>query len=204
MRYLRYIIFLYLIIVGQLISQTKFQYDTLFILNKKYLLKKSENHFTNVSDFPYSIFTTQYHSEGKSIECKIIKEENCLLTSEFNFYGNEIIKKICVGNEKSNYQLMRFTDSIKVKSEKLKDISILIKRKTGFIPVDRMQYIAVFDSSTYSFQIDGSAGNELVLYSDLTKIKSLPKYIILNMLFYSDDKKKHAYYLPCEFVIIPN
>ena len=43
----------------------------------------------------------------------------------------------------------------------LKPIAIGIKRKSNIIKVDKIQYIAVFDSSSFTIQVDGSDGREI-------------------------------------------
>ena len=186
-----------------LVSQTNTVTDTLFIYNKKYPLTKSGNYFTNVSNFPYSIFTAQYHSKGKSKSYQSIKSENCAEKSEFNQYGNQINYIACASQEKVDYHLLRFIDSININPKDFNPISIKIKRKSKFIKVDRIQYIAVFDSSSITIQVDGTDGTEEQIIYKLFNNPVSPKFIVVNTLFYTDDKNKISYYLPCEFIIIP-
>lgn len=201
----QYLHILFIISVSNfaLVSQTNTLTDSLFIYNKKYPLSKSSNYFTNVSDFPYSIFTAQYQIAGKTLKYQTVKPESCASSSGFNEYGNEIIYIACSGNEKIDGYLNHFIDSIKINPKDFNPISIKIKRKSNFITVDRIQYIAVFDSSSFTVQVDGSNGREEQIIYELFNKPTSPKFIIINKLFYSDDKNRIAYYLPCEFIIIP-
>ena len=200
-----YIHILLVILVGkiQLISQTNKLTDSLFIFNKKYPLSKSSNYFTNVSNFPYSIFTAQYSYNSKGVKYQTIKPENCVESSSFNQYGNEITCIACSSKEKIDGYLHRFIDTIKINPKDFNPISIKIKRKSTFIKVDRIQYIAVFDSSSFTIQVDGTDEREAQIIYELFTRHTSPKFIIINTLFYSDDKTRISYYLPCEFIIIP-
>jgi hypothetical protein len=104
-----YIHILLVLLVGnvQLISQTNKLTDTLFIFNKKYALSRTSNYFTNVSNFPYSIFTAQYQTASKTLKYQTIKSENCVSSSSFNEYGNEITSIACSSNEKNDSYLHR-------------------------------------------------------------------------------------------------
>ena len=133
----------------------------------------------------------------------MIKSENCVESSEFNQYGNEINYIACASQEKIDCHLLRFIDSIKVNPKEFNPISIKIKRKSKFIKVDRIQYIAVFDSSSFTIQVDGTDGTEEQIIYKLFKNPISPKFIVINTLFYADDKNRISYYLPCEFIIIP-
>ena len=200
-----YIHILLVLLVGnvQLISQTNKLTDTLFIFNKKYALSRTSNYFTNVSNFPYSIFTAQYQTASKTLKYQTIKSENCVSSSSFNEYGNEITSIACSSNEKNDSYLHRFIDSIKINPKDFNPIAIGIKRKSNIIKVDKIQYIAVFDSSSFTIQVDGSDGRERQIINEFFNKPSSPKFIVINTLFYSDDKNRISYYLPCEFIIIP-
>lgn len=175
--------------------------DTLFIFGKKYPVLKTQNYLTTVFDFPFAVFTSQYKGTGKRVEYKSIIREECLSTLDFDDCGNGINILLCIGQEHDTFSLNDFVDSLEIDINNFDYNNIKLKSGATWKEINRMQYKVVYDSTFLTLQIDGNC----IDYKSLGKLihnkKELPKFMVLNTLFYVDEKQSVSYYLPCEFII---
>lgn len=190
------------ILIGQQ-TKNKQVVDTLFIFGKKYPLLKTTNYFTKVFDFPFAVFTSQYQGTSMRFQYESVIREDCLLTFDFDECGNEIEILLCVGKEHDTFSFNNFVDSIRVDIDSFEYDNIKIKTGTTWKEINKLQYQAIYDSTFLTLQINGNCLDRQSLGKHLCIVKKNPKLILLNTLFYVDEKRRVSYYLPCEFIIIP-
>lgn len=177
--------------------------DTLLVFGNKYPLVKTNGYLSSVLDFPFAIFKTQYQTNRKIYDYKAIKVEDCVATfGEFDDLGNEIQQLFCIGKEKITYSLTNFTDSVLVDIKNFSYSDIRIKSGAKWININRIRYQAVYDSTLLTIYLDASSPDKTSLGKIMGSDKEPPRFLILDLLFYVDEKLD-AYYLPCEFLIRP-
>lgn len=183
------------------------EYDTLYFANKKYIIERSNNTYkTSVFDSPFNIISCEYEQKYKPFYYSAIDECNCTENCSYDADGNTICSFECANPKKKNYQLYNVVDSIFIDFEDVKYPYIKIERKDRRIfNIDKIQFKLIYDTTSVyiNWEVDQVYEKYFTKLLKETKNDNKLKFIIVNAMFYTDQRKT-IYYLPTHFIIWTN
>ena len=178
------------------------KYDTLFILNKKYVLKKTEKTICSPFDFPFAIAECQYeHFLNKDYEYSAMDISGCAEIQEFFASGNYISAFKCESFKIKSYSLYNLLDSLEIDLSKLNQSKIYLKQGLATYFIEKIQFKLIYDSTIAIINPDLNQKNDN-FYIHLKEAvgKRHPRFIILNEMMYTDKKNK-LHYIPRQFIL---
>lgn len=191
-------------------AQSKINNDSLFILGYKYSLGIPHNYRTFIPEFPMNVFTAQYNGAYRQITYKSIEIIDCAENRNIDpNTGNEEIEKVCIGEKVIENYLSNFKDTLALNLDQLNLKDINVKRLSKKIQVSVFRLRAIYDSTIVEIVFDKNYNYEYYtkkyIDSDNNRLnKGNFRFMILDNLFYLDEKKQQAYYLPYNFILVSN
>lgn len=164
--------------------------DTLILWGKKYPIIKSSNYLISINGINFVQFTSQYKVVNKTFPYNTFGLDTCALKYEYANDGGEIITKCCSSNEIISRKLNHFVDSIVITKQEFENFDSKLKIGASLISLSHIQLI--FDNCIVNYNYP----NKLIKSGVISN-----EYIILNELFYVDEKEQISYYLPFEFLL---